>query len=210
MKKMILALTLVTTTLLTTMVSAQMKYLQGRDYTVLDQALPLQESGQKEVVEFFSYACPHCADLHPSLVTWAKTKKPDDVTLYEVPALGGSWTFVGQAKLTAQKLGLDSSFDTAYFEAIHQKHIRKLLGDEDAAIEFIADFAKLDKAVVKAAWDSLAVKNNLRKSAELWQQSGLTGVPVVVVNGKYAVSLSAAGHDYLFDVVDFLLSTTTP
>jgi thiol:disulfide interchange protein DsbA len=43
------------------------------------------ETGKKiEVIEFFSYACPHCADFEPFMQDWLK-RKPKDVEYRMVP-----------------------------------------------------------------------------------------------------------------------------
>lgn len=186
--------------------SAQMLYTEGKDYTVLENPLPLQKEGQAEVLEFYSYACPHCADMEPAIIKWSEEKKPENVGFYQLPAVGGKmWTFVARAKYTAQKLGLGHDFDLKYFDAVHKKHNRRILGAEEPTIDFIATEGGVDKADVEKAWNSLQVKSNLKKSAELWNQAGLTGVPSIIVNGKYLVELDE--YDKLFAVVNFLLET---
>ncbi|MBS9781449.1 MAG: thiol:disulfide interchange protein DsbA/DsbL [Gammaproteobacteria bacterium] len=207
MKKILLSVGLFALVLFSQNVMAQMKYLQGRDYEVLKDPLPLQKSGHKEVLEFFSYACPHCADLNPEVVKWEKERKPEDVDFYQMPALGGSWTFVGRVKFTADKLGLNEEFDKTYFDLIHKERQRKYMGDEDAAFALLSEKAKVSIDDVKKAWNSLSVKNQMQKSNKLWQQSGITGVPTIIVNGKYVVRMSEGGTERLFDVIEFLLIT---
>ncbi len=207
MKKFLLSVALFAVTLFSQNAMAQMKYLQGRDYQVLKNPLPLQKSGQKEVLEFFSYSCPHCSDLNPELVKWEKERKPKDVAFYQMPALGGSWTFVGRVKFTADKLGLGEDFDKTYFDLIHKERQRKYMGDEDAAFDLLAEKANVSTDEVKKAWNSLWVKNQMQKSNKLWLQSGVTGVPVLIVNGKYEVNMTSGGAERLFDVVEFLLAT---
>ncbi|PID33593.1 MAG: hypothetical protein CR955_01780 [Thiotrichales bacterium] len=53
----------------------------------------------------------------------------------------------------------------------------------------------------------MSVKNQMQKSNKLWQQSGITGVPTIIVNGKYVVRMSEGGTERLFDVIEFLLIT---
>ena len=187
---------------------AQMKYLEDKDYTILSNPLPLQKSGEKEVLEFFSYSCSHCARLNPHLTRWINEKKPKDVGFYHIPALGGGWNFVGRVKLTADKLGLGEDFDQAYFDAMHKDRQRKLLGDKEAAFEIIQNFAKVDITEIEKAWNSLAVKNNMQKAAKLWNQSGASGVPALIVNGKYKVGNKSP--EELLNVIEFLLATTKP
>ena len=37
---------------------------QGRDFSVVEPAVPTDSAGKIEVLEFFSYGCSHCADLY--------------------------------------------------------------------------------------------------------------------------------------------------
>lgn len=43
-------------------------------------------SNQVEVIEFFSFACPHCAHLEPTLQSWRKTM-PKGVVFRRVPVV---------------------------------------------------------------------------------------------------------------------------
>lgn len=205
MKRIIL---LVVTLLLSVqMAVAQVRFLEGQDYTVLETPIKLNKPGEREVVEFFSFACPHCYHLEPSMMQWVNEKKPADVGFYQIPAVGGKlWTFVGRVKYVADKLKLGKAFDQRYFSELHDKNNRRLAGDKKAVITLMTEYGT-DQQSAEKAWDSLQVKVGLKKSAELWTQAGLTGVPVVIVNGQYVVSLTAR-YDTFFEIIDFLLATT--
>lgn len=207
MKKILVSLVATLMLLVSASASAQMKYIEGRDYTVLENPLALQNAGQEEVIEFFSYVCGHCYNLESHIVKWSEEKKPATVGFYQIPAVGGKlWTFVGRVKLVADKLKLGKKFDERYFDELHQKKNRRLAGDKDTVIDLMAEFGA-DKAEAEKAWDSLAVKAGLKKSAEMWVQAKLTGVPTVVVNGQYVVSLTN-DYDAFFEVIEYLLATT--
>ncbi len=183
---------------------AQIRFIEGKDYKVIENPLPLHKAGENEVLEFFSYACGHCANLEPRLLKWVAEEKPKDVGFYTIPAVGGRmWTFVAQVKFTAEKLGLDHQFDAKYFKAIHEDGERALLGDKEKAFEFIMKEGKFTEEQVEKAWNSLQIKNSLSKSNHLWQQAKLEGVPALIVNGKYLVEMRQ--YDELFDVIEFLL-----
>ena len=47
---------------------------EGRDYTSSSRpSLRACPPGKIEVLEFFSYACPHCSAFEPTLEAWEKT-----------------------------------------------------------------------------------------------------------------------------------------
>ena len=58
--------------------------VEGKDFTRVDAPQPPAVPGKVEVLEFFSYACPHCSSFEPMLETWAK-QLPADVSLRRVP-----------------------------------------------------------------------------------------------------------------------------
>ncbi|PIE45730.1 MAG: disulfide bond formation protein DsbA [Gammaproteobacteria bacterium] len=206
MKKIIAYLFTLALTVFSTSVTAQLRFVEGQDYQVLEDPLPLQQSGQMEVVEFFSYACPHCYNLSAAIHHWMENDKPADVGFYQIPATGGKlWAFTARVKYTADKLGLGKHFDDKYFAAIHKEHRRRLLGDQSAVFELMSQF-DVSEVSAEKAWNSLQVKSSLKQSEKLWQKSGLSGVPVVVVNGRYVVNLTT--YEHFFSVIDFLLATT--
>lgn len=203
MKKIIFSMFLLLITFFSQVAVAQLRFLEGKDYQVLQNPLPLQKSGQKEVIEFFSYSCPHCYGLHEPFINWEK-EKPEEVAFYQIPAFGGTWDFVAHVKMVAEKLKLGHDFDLAFFGAIHDEGNRRLMVSKGKVIDFMVDRG-LEKSVVEKAWDSLQVKNKEKQAKELWLQTGFSGVPTAVVNGKYVVPLTT--HDRFFEVIDFLLET---
>ena len=68
------------TTLLAGPALAQGAPVEGKQYTKVEPPVPPIVAGKIEVLEFFSYACPHCNAFEPTLAAWAK-KLPADVAL---------------------------------------------------------------------------------------------------------------------------------
>ena len=60
----------------------------GKDYTPISPAQPTEDASKIEVLEFFSYGCPHCADFNPLLQAWV-AKLPGDVVFRKVPITFG-------------------------------------------------------------------------------------------------------------------------
>src|SRR5574339_634003 len=55
-----------------------------KEYKLINPPQKTESGKQIEVVEFFSYACPHCADFEPYLQSWEQ-RKPKDVAFKMVP-----------------------------------------------------------------------------------------------------------------------------
>ena len=60
----------------------------GKDYVPVQPAQPGDTPGKIEVLEFFSYGCPHCNDFNPLIHAWA-AKLPADVVFRKVPITFG-------------------------------------------------------------------------------------------------------------------------
>ena len=48
-------------------IPAHAELVLGKQYTLVSPAQPTETGKNIEVLEFFSYACPHCNDLEPTL-----------------------------------------------------------------------------------------------------------------------------------------------
>jgi thiol:disulfide interchange protein DsbA len=115
--------------------------VQGRDYRLLAPAQPSAEPGahpgKVEVIEFFSYGCPHCAHFHPSVTQWA-SELPSDAVFVRVPVSFGrrEWGQLVRAYYALQATGQLERLDGALFKAIHEQH--KPLFDEGRLAAWIA------------------------------------------------------------------------
>jgi thiol:disulfide interchange protein DsbA len=97
----------------------------GGDYTEIVPALVADTPDKTEVIEFFSYACPHCNELNPILNQWV-AKLPADVAFRKV-AVGFNILFYQlTAKLfyTLDAMGESKRLDEAVFKAIHSQGVK--------------------------------------------------------------------------------------
>src|SRR5579872_6730436 len=79
----------------------------GHDYTVLAAPQAQEVKGKIEVIEFFSWGCPHCAEFHPYLTQWARAL-PKDVYLVRIPVTFGhaDWASLARMYYALQAMGL--------------------------------------------------------------------------------------------------------
>src|SRR5207302_1422267 len=59
--------------------------VEGTDYRKIEPPQPTDSPGKIEVIEFFSYMCPHCKEFYPLVSTW-EAKLPKNVVFRRVPA----------------------------------------------------------------------------------------------------------------------------
>ena len=171
-------------TFLSASVSAEV--VQGRDYKALSPAQPAVTSAKLEVVEFFSYGCPHCADFHPSITQWAKSL-PKDATFVRVPVAFGrpQWGQLVRTYYSLEALGQLDKFDEPLFKAIHEE--RKPLFTEESIASWIGQNGG-DAAKFREAFNSFTVSQKSARAEQLSRDYRVSGVPQVVVAGKYAVT----------------------
>ncbi len=173
-------------------------YVAGKDYKVL--ANPEKISGDAIIVrEFFWYGCPHCYSLNPHMEKWAKTKDKD-VAFFKTPAaLNPVWEASARGFYAAQLLGYENKTHDALFEAIQTDG--KKLFDQASLSKWYASKG-VDQKKFNSLYNSFAVGTKIGRSQAGAQRYQLSGVPAVVVQGKYVVT----GEDAKVPkVVEFLV-----
>ncbi|MDP5838544.1 thiol:disulfide interchange protein DsbA [Pseudomonas aeruginosa] len=178
-------------------------YTAGKEYVELSSPVPVSQPGKIEVVELFWYGCPHCYAFEPTIVPWSE-KLPADVHFVRLPALfGGIWNVHGQMFLTLESMGVEHDVHNAVFEAIHKEH-KKLATPEEMA-DFLAGKG-VDKKKFLSTYNSFAIKGQMEKAKKLAMAYQVTGVPTMVINGKYRFDIgSAGGPEETLKLADYLI-----
>lgn len=156
----------------------------GTDYRVIVPALPSDNPGKIEVIEFFSYACPHCHTLNPIITLWA-SRQPSDVVFRRLPISGSPfYTLMARLYYALESVGEVQRLDTAIFDALHNKNLR--LVDEKSLTEWLAS-QNVDIRKFSEAFNAFGVDSKLRRAEQLRQTAKIGGVPAIVVDGRYQV-----------------------
>ena len=173
-------------------------FVEGRDYVRVPTPMPPATPGKIEVVEFFSYTCPHCHNMEPIVRSWLE-RKPDNVIFTQMAvALSASWEPSARAYYAAQALGVLDRIHRPLFNAIQQE--KRKLSSEDELAAFFAEQG-VDQDAFRKAYQSFTTETQLRRSNQLAQRFGARGVPTVIVGGQYDVR-----SPQTFEVVDFLIA----
>jgi thiol:disulfide interchange protein DsbA len=111
--------------------------VEGTHYVKLSTPLAVSLPADKkiEVVEFFSYGCPHCYNLEPLLEPWVR-KLPADVSFRQVP-VGFSFQFQVMQKTyyALEEMGQLANMHRKVFSAIHAQG--KRLSSEGDVVAFM-------------------------------------------------------------------------
>lgn len=148
-------------------------------------------SGERiEVLEFFWYGCPHCYRFEPYLQQWHEDS-PDDVVLVQVPAVSSkAWLPHARAFYTAMTLDILEDHHQALYDTIHQD--KRPLLDEKALQAFFEDRG-VDGGEFQRVYRSEEVDQLVKRAYLMTRNYKISGVPALIVNGRYMTSPSAAG-----------------
>ena len=180
---------------------------EGRDYSQIDPPAPTDAKGKVEVVEFFSYMCPHCHQFEPVLGQWLKkgpVSEGKDVTFRRVPVVfRDNWAPAARIYYTLEALGEVERLHFAAFEAIQVQRID--LGNEKTLEGWVGQKG-LDARKFMETYRSFTVQSKVARSKQLTEAHGIQGVPALTVDGRFRTSGSFAGtYDELLKVVDNLI-----
>ena len=159
--------------------------VQGQDYELLTPPQPTASPDKVEVVEFFSYACPHCYAMQPQIAKWA-AQLPANATFVRVPVSFGrrEWGQLSRAYYALEATGDLARLDDAVFEGIHKDH--KQLFSEEALASWAAEHG-VDAGEFRAAFESPGVSAKAMRAEQLSRDYKVNSVPHVLVDGKYIV-----------------------
>lgn len=174
----------------------------GREFNPINPIQPTDDPSKIEVVEFFSYGCPHCADFNPLLNLWA-AKLPADVVLKKMPVSFGRAAWANAAKLyyALEVTGDLKRLEGDVFKAIHQE--RTNLFDEKTINSWVAARG-VDGKKFSEAFGSFGVMSKLRRGDQMAQGYKIEGVPALAVDGKFLIA--AMGFEQQLATADKLIA----
>jgi protein dithiol oxidoreductase (disulfide-forming) len=165
--------------------SAHASIVAGHDYEVLAVPQQHESNGKIEVVEFFSWGCPHCYEFYPMLSRWVRTL-PRDVTFKRVPVGLGhpEWDALAKAFYALQVTGDVGRLDAQIFEDIHRNHVS--LYDEASITAWVGKHG-VDVAKFSAAYRSFGVATSTGQAEQRAEDYRIPGVPTLAIAEKYRV-----------------------
>jgi thiol:disulfide interchange protein DsbA len=183
--------------------SAQ-ELMEGRQYARIKNPLPVQPGSKIEVVEFFSYGCPHCADLEPVMQGWMKTI-PADVAFVRVPVMfQDRWIPMAKEYFTLEALGEDARLSPELFNAIHKNGLPAW--QEKAFLDW-AQTKGLDRKKVEDMYNSFAIAGKMNRAKADAQQYSIQSVPTIIVDGRFVTATDKVGsHEALPPAINALIA----
>lgn len=184
MKKTLRNLLFITFSLLSLEVFAQ-------GYNTLKDQAPLQAAPDKiEVTSVFSYTCPYCYQLEPLLQTWAAQQDSDIEVVHLPAAFNKQWEHLARAYYIVDVLDLNEQAHMGIFNAIHQENAN--LGSQRALGNFFERYG-VKSEQVDQLYTSFGVESRLRQDLSRLKAYRVTGVPAIVIDGRYVIDGKSAG-----------------
>src|SRR5574343_686109 len=158
---------------------------QNAPYTRISPAQPTEDASKIEVLEFFSYGCPHCADFNPLLHAWV-AKQQGDVVVKKVPITFGraAWANIAKLYYALEITGDLQRLESDVFKASHVE--RQNLFEEKALTEWGVKKG-VDAKKFGETFNSFGVMSKVKRGDQMAQAYKITGVPALAVEGKFLV-----------------------
>ncbi|CNI97363.1 protein disulfide isomerase I [Yersinia frederiksenii] len=185
------------------------QFTDGTQYQTLNKPV----TGEPQVLEFFSFYCPHCYQFEEIYHVPQTVKKalPEGVkmTRYHVEFLGPLGKELTQAWAVAMALGVEENVTPLMFEGVQKT--QTVQTPDDIRNVFIK--AGVSGEDYDAALNSFVVKSLVVQQQKAAEDLQLRGVPAMFVNGKYMIKndgIDTSSMDNYVkqyaDVVKFLLT----
>ena len=178
-----------------------------KGYEIISPAQPTQHPDKIEVIEFFWYGCPHCYSFEPLLDNWSKNLPKNVEFIRQPAAFNELWSKHAKAYYTAEALGIVDKVHADLFDAIQNKS--ESLDTEEALAKFFLAHG-VNETQFKEAYNSFVVDSKMRQAPLMAARYGITGVPAIIINGKYKTNGTLAGsHEKMIEVMDQLIKQET-
>jgi thiol:disulfide interchange protein DsbA len=167
---------------------------EGTDYKPVSPQLPVENKAKIEVIEFFSYACPHCFAFEPTVEPWIK-QLPPVVSFRRVPAIFfETWVPVARLYYALEVLGETERMNKIVFDAIHVEHQR--LTTDAAVVDFMEKNGVLRNKFTDA-YNSFTVQSKMPHTQQVFAAYNADAVPEFGVDGRYLAPAVLPTVDYL-------------
>jgi thiol:disulfide interchange protein DsbA len=180
---------------------AETRFEDDLHYFSIIPEQPGAEGDRVQVIGFFWYACPHCYSLEPHLAKWLE-KKPENIDFVRIPAMFNRPNVIMHAETyyALMLMGVDEGIHEKIFQAIHTD--RRHLNTQPDMEELLEENG-IDVAAYRQVMKSFAVRTQARRAAVLARRFEITGVPAIVVDGKYRTGGLEGG--LMMEVTDYLI-----
>jgi protein dithiol oxidoreductase (disulfide-forming) len=164
--------------------------VEGKDFVRLQTPVATTLPAQKkiEVIEFFSYSCPHCFAFESVLAPWVK-QLPADVHFRALP-----YAFFGSPAhqrmfYALEEMGQREALHSKLFNAIHVQK-KTLNSDEEVTAFVLSQGVDADKYA--QSLKSFGVNTKLARGKQMANDYKIDSVPTLAIHGRFYTSPALA------------------
>ena len=168
--------------------------------------VPVATPGKVEVLEVFSYACPHCAHFQP-YAEKLKASLPANAQFSLLPAdFQERWVMFARGFYAAQALGLVEKTHQALFDALWRDNL------PITSLDQLADFYAqngADKNNFLSTAQSFVIEGDLAQIRQKEAAYGVDSTPTLIIDGKYRVVAESArkiGFEEMVQIAQYLVA----
>ncbi len=187
MKKLVFAALTALATLTATTAQAE---LDNGKY----QTTQVERASQPEVIEFFSFYCPHCYsfEMQYQIPSKVKAALPEGTkfTQYHVDFLGGASKELTRAWALAMALGVENKVKAPLFNAAQAQKLKSMNDIRQIFLDNGVSAEQFDGGI-----NSFAVTALMNKQLNLAKQLEVRGVPDFYVNNQFRVNPEGLSHE---------------
>ncbi|MEO6690437.1 MAG: thiol:disulfide interchange protein DsbA/DsbL [Dokdonella sp.] len=185
---------------------AKPEWEAGKSYQLIDPPQPTTTGNKIEVLEVFSYACPHCAHFQP-YADQLKASLPKNAEFVLLPAdFQPRWVAFARSFYVAKSLGLVEKTHQALFDAIYRDN--RTINSLDDIAGFYAEHGA-NKDSFLSTVQSFVVDGQMASGHDREVKYGIDSTPTLIVNGKYRITANTEqkiGFDEMVAIAQSLVA----
>lgn len=158
----------------------------GVEYETLPQSLRTDTGSKVEVIEFFSYSCPHCNALEPKLALWLKQNAGKVAFKRVHVAFHAGDVSLQRLYLTLESMGIVEQYHQKVFDALHEHRTTRMSSDEQ-----VFDWVEkngIDRAKFTGVYRSFAAQSWVNRAQTLVRAYNVESWPMIAIGGRYMTS----------------------
>ncbi|XBC39097.1 MAG: DsbA family protein [Buchnera aphidicola (Nurudea shiraii)] len=175
------------------------KLLIEKEYNTLNQKIP----NTPQIIEFFSFLCPHCYEFEKlcNLDYYVKKQISSAIKIekYHTSFLGGKFgRSLTRIWEISKIIGLDQKVLIPLFKKIQDE--KTIVNSYTLKKEFLK-LTSIDEKELKFLWNCFAIKSILYNQNIIQNAINLDRVPLMLINGKYIINNANISHESTQDFI---------
>ena len=179
-------------------------FQEGQHYTRLGDPVRTANPNKVEVVEVFSYDCPHCFAFEPLVQPWQQKLSPDVVFISMQAIWDSNREKLARAQLTARALKVADKIHPALYNAI-QVQGKRVLNEKQIKEIFVSN--GVDGLKFEKTFSSFGINSQIDQNRAKLNGYKVNSTPQLIIDGTYVITpTQEIDHLVMLEIADFLIA----